>query len=267
MSKQITGLITWLKNWFYDENEVNDLLDDKQDTLISGTNIKTVNNNSLLGSGNINIQGGSSVDIDTSFPTNPTDTHVPSTKLVKNSLNGKANSTHSHNISDVSNLQSNLNNKVDEDDLLDLIYPVGAIYIDANSSNSVCPIQTLLGGTWERIQDRFLLASTNQQGVGTTGGEEKVTLTANQSGLRAHGHGMAHNHNHRHTMAGKWSSGSGSKTAYMTTNNRSQTDTYTSYDSTGSSKNTTDDNTAQNATEAHNNMPPYIMVNVWKRTA
>lgn len=30
----------------------------KQDTLISGTNIKTINNTSLLGSGNITIQGG-----------------------------------------------------------------------------------------------------------------------------------------------------------------------------------------------------------------
>lgn len=32
----------------------------KQDTLVSGTNIKTINNESLLGSGNINIQGGGS---------------------------------------------------------------------------------------------------------------------------------------------------------------------------------------------------------------
>ena len=31
----------------------------KQDTLVSGTNIKTINNQSLLGSGNIQIQGGS----------------------------------------------------------------------------------------------------------------------------------------------------------------------------------------------------------------
>lgn len=30
----------------------------KQDTLVSGTNIKTINNQSLLGSGNINISGG-----------------------------------------------------------------------------------------------------------------------------------------------------------------------------------------------------------------
>ena len=42
-----------------------DLLQDKQDTLISGTNIKTINNNSILGSGNINISGGggSSTDV------------------------------------------------------------------------------------------------------------------------------------------------------------------------------------------------------------
>lgn len=37
---------------------VNELVDDKQDTLVSGTNIKTINNTSILGSGNIDIQGG-----------------------------------------------------------------------------------------------------------------------------------------------------------------------------------------------------------------
>ena len=34
----------------------------KQDTLVSGTNIKTINNESILGEGNITIQGGGSVD-------------------------------------------------------------------------------------------------------------------------------------------------------------------------------------------------------------
>lgn len=34
-------------------------LNGKQDTLVSGTNIKTINNQSILGSGNINIEGGS----------------------------------------------------------------------------------------------------------------------------------------------------------------------------------------------------------------
>ena len=33
----------------------------KQDTLVSGTNIKTINGNSILGEGNIEITGGSKV--------------------------------------------------------------------------------------------------------------------------------------------------------------------------------------------------------------
>ncbi|MCL5460113.1 hypothetical protein M3M33_15860, partial [Loigolactobacillus coryniformis] len=37
----------------------------KQDTLVSGTNIKTINSTSLLGSGNIAISAGSSLIIDT----------------------------------------------------------------------------------------------------------------------------------------------------------------------------------------------------------
>lgn len=40
--------------------KINEVIDDKQDTLVSGTNIKTINNQSLLGSGNIDIQGGGS---------------------------------------------------------------------------------------------------------------------------------------------------------------------------------------------------------------
>lgn len=36
------------------------VVNSKQDNLVSGTNIKTINNQSLLGSGNINIQGGGS---------------------------------------------------------------------------------------------------------------------------------------------------------------------------------------------------------------
>ena len=39
-------------------NALNDLESDKQDTLVSGTNIKTINNESILGSGNITISGG-----------------------------------------------------------------------------------------------------------------------------------------------------------------------------------------------------------------
>lgn len=38
-------------------SKINELVDDKQDTLVSGTNIKTINNTSILGSGNIEVGG------------------------------------------------------------------------------------------------------------------------------------------------------------------------------------------------------------------
>ena len=59
-----------------------------QATLVSGTNIKTINNESLLGSGNITIQGGSSVDVVTSWEATLSDSKVPSEKLVKNTIDG-----------------------------------------------------------------------------------------------------------------------------------------------------------------------------------
>ena len=39
--------------------DIDDILDSKQDTLVSGTNIKTINNQSILGEGNISVGGGS----------------------------------------------------------------------------------------------------------------------------------------------------------------------------------------------------------------
>ena len=70
-------------------SSIDTALGNKQATLVSGTNIKTVNNETLLGSGNITIQGGSSVDVVTSWEATLSDSKVPSEKLVKNSLDDK----------------------------------------------------------------------------------------------------------------------------------------------------------------------------------
>lgn len=50
---------------YYTETEANALLADKQDTLVSGTNIKTINSVSILGSGNIEITGGGGSTVET----------------------------------------------------------------------------------------------------------------------------------------------------------------------------------------------------------
>jgi len=49
---------------YYTKTESNQLLANKQDSLVSGTNIKTVNNQSILGSGNITIEAGSQITVD-----------------------------------------------------------------------------------------------------------------------------------------------------------------------------------------------------------
>ena len=53
---EINGI---LKTEYPDRSELESSLATKQDTLISGTNIKTINDNSILGSGNITIEGSS----------------------------------------------------------------------------------------------------------------------------------------------------------------------------------------------------------------
>lgn len=49
-------------------DSLNTEIDTKQDTLVSGTNIKTINGNSLLGSGNIVISGGGGGSGNSYFP-------------------------------------------------------------------------------------------------------------------------------------------------------------------------------------------------------
>ena len=88
-------ILGFLNNSIYDvvcygalDKTVHD--DSKQDLLVSGQNIKTINHTSILGSGNIDIQGGGSdVDIVTSWEPTPSDTKVPSEKLTKDTLDTK----------------------------------------------------------------------------------------------------------------------------------------------------------------------------------
>ncbi len=59
-------------------------------------------------------------------------------------------------------------------DILDLVYPVGSVYLSCNATSP----GTLFGGTWERIEGRFLFAADDQHQAGSTGGSAAVTLTA-----------------------------------------------------------------------------------------
>jgi hypothetical protein len=79
------------------------------------------------------------------------------------------------------------------------MYPVGSIYMSVSSTSPA----TLFGGTWEQIQDTFLLAAGTTYTAGTTGGSSSHILTTDE--LPSHTHGIpslsgsasggSHNHN------------------------------------------------------------------------
>lgn len=140
---------------------------------------------------------------------------------------------------------------------IDRVYPIGSIYM---SVNSVDPTY-FIGGTWERIQDKFLLASGSTYTAGNTGGASTVALTKAQ--MPRHNHTQAQ---HRHAEHGKWSSASGSDSGYMYSSNRTVSTQYTEYatptiNHTGGTGTTNADANGS----PHENMPPYLAVYMWKR--
>ena len=63
----------------------------KQDKLVSGTNIKTINDQSILGSGNISIEAGSSITVDSAL--SATSENPVQNKVITNTLQTKANAS------------------------------------------------------------------------------------------------------------------------------------------------------------------------------
>lgn len=133
--------------------------------------------------------------------------------------------------------------------LFNLCYPVGSIYMSVNDTEP----SVLFGGTWEKIKDRFLLASGDTYNNGDTGGEATHTLTINEI--------PSHNHIQRKIVA---SGGA----AFIV--NPAETGTYQG-DKLGIDQASwykdkaplTTSYTGEN--NPHNNMPPYLVVNIWKR--
>lgn len=124
--------------------------------------------------------------------------------------------------------------------MLDKAYPVGSIYMSVNSTNP----QNLFGGTWVQIKDRFLLAAGTTYKAGTTGGEATHTLTVDE--IPNHQHVLWYPNEGGEQSAAIGYPEAGSKKTW-----------YAEASKTGGA----------GGGNAHNNLPPYLSVYVWKRTA
>lgn len=118
----------------------------------------------------------------------------------------------------------------------DKIYPVGSIYMSVNSINP----SELFGGTWEQLKDRFLLGAGDTYSAGSTAGEAAHTLTVDEI--------PAHNHTYRDYIDSGRTGDFYLGTAYA-------------YDYVNT------ETSSIGGGQAHNNMPPYLVVYMWQRTA
>lgn len=142
----------------------------------------------------------------------------------------------------------------------DLIYPIGAIYLSVSPINP----KTLFGGDWEAIsQGRFLLGAGSPEAntandfgdlqnsgyifhVNDRGGAYKHTLLTTE--IPAHRHQIKTNNDDWNNSAGGGNFG----TTHDGANGWANNNWYT-------------ENTGGGV--AHNNMPPYTVVYMWKRVA
>lgn len=119
--------------------------------------------------------------------------------------------------------------------IFDAILPVGSMVLRYDHTN---PGTLYPGTTWVRVENAFPWFTAANGTIGQTGGEREVTLTANQL--------PPHNHGGTYTNAGTarthaWLASNGTAMGYETVNS--------------------------GGGAAHNNMPPYIQVSAWRRTA
>lgn len=134
--------------------------------------------------------------------------------------------------------------------LVDLIYPVGSIYISTASTNP----GTLFGGTWEAFAPGRVLIGAGQGNDGTTsmsftasssGGKYKETLTIDQ----------IPSHSHEQVVVADTHNNTGLRSDY---NNDVQNG--------GSFPQGINTNTTGGG-QSHNNIQPYIVCYIWRRTA
>lgn len=144
--------------------------------------------------------------------------------------------------------------------VFDMVYPVGSIYMSVNATSPA----TMFGGTWVQIKDKFLLSAGDTYKAGATGGEATHKLTKSEipnykiGGIPEAVPGNHDNWSNGGITGGNLGNASSSKKGVA---NNKDVLTITSGTQWSYSIRT------NGGDQPHNNMPPYIAVYIWQRTA
>lgn len=134
---------------------------------------------------------------------------------------------------------------------LKAVYPIGSIYINTTSAN---PKDIFGFGTWEKIDDVFLFGTSDAAQLGNTGGSATHIHTTGNHTLT-----IAEMPSHDHA-ARYGSTIDGDGTGYRFSNTNGTNRAIIENEGGGQAHNHGD-------TGSSSNMPPYLIVFMWKRTA
>ena len=141
---------------------------------------------------------------------------------------------------------------------MDNIYPIGSVFITTNTTNP----STYFGGTWERIRGRFLLgADDSTYKIGKTGGEAEHILSINETPYHEH---ISKNYSKNWDAGIDIPSGKSYASSYIDSTG-SWNFNGTSGVISGGEINEMANTSGIGGNQPHNNMPPYLVVYIWKR--
>lgn len=133
--------------------------------------------------------------------------------------------------------------------VLKTVYPIGAVYMSTSATSPA----TLFGGTWAQLKDRFLLAAGDSYSVNATGGYTDAVLLK---------------HRHQLTDGRLLRRGTKNFSAHVKTESSSSI-YFTDFDANTyiGDANFYTVNEGSVSSGTGRNMPPYLVVYMWKRTA
>ena len=104
-----TNILTWLKTKTYIKTEIDNFLNGKSDTNHTHTNASTTTPGFLSAEDKTKLNNLKQITVDSTI--NATSTNPVQNKVINTALTGKANTNHTHSITNITNLQSQLDGK------------------------------------------------------------------------------------------------------------------------------------------------------------